>query len=150
MPLAWIDPPGVVKDVAQGNPAEIYAESVAAHYTVTVPEGTVNGATLVDGVWTNPPPYVPPEPPPYVEPVPFSVTNAQARYVLRRTPYGQATLFDAVDAAVRAQGGDIVDFWDYANEFERDSAVILGLAAALSITSEQLDDLFRAAKAVKL
>lgn len=87
---------------------------------------------------------------PPATPVPFSITNAQARYVFRRTPYGEGTLFDAVDAAVRATGGDIVDFWDYANEFERDSAAILGLAAALSITSAQLDDLFRTAKAVKL
>jgi hypothetical protein len=142
----------VVKDVAQGDPVMIYAPSIAALYTVMVPDGTMNGATLVNGSWVNPPPYVPPPPPPYVAPVPDNITNAQARYVLRRTPTATAgvTLFDAVDAAVAAQGGDIKQFWEYANLFYRQSPSILGLASALGLTSAQLDDLFRTASEVQL
>jgi len=65
MPLAWIDPPNHVRDVAPGDPTLIYHSDVAAFYTVEVPEGTVNGATLQDGVWVNPPPPAPfvPQPP---------------------------------------------------------------------------------------
>ena len=60
MPKAWIDPPGTVRDVAPGDPAALYHPDVAALYSATVPEGIVTGATLVDDVWTNPPP--PPAP----------------------------------------------------------------------------------------
>lgn len=63
MPLAWVEN-DIVRDVAPGNPVELYHPDIAAFYTVEVPEGTRNGATLVDGVWTNPPP------PPPVEPLP--------------------------------------------------------------------------------
>jgi len=58
---AWIEN-GKVRDIAQGNPSEIYHPDVAALYTVEVPDGTVSGATLVAGVWTNPPPPPPPDP----------------------------------------------------------------------------------------
>jgi hypothetical protein len=64
MPLAWIDPLNTVRDVAPGNPTLIYHPDVAAFYTVEVPEGTTNGATLQDGVWVNPPPPAPVEPQP--------------------------------------------------------------------------------------
>lgn len=63
MPIAWVEN-SVVRDVAPGNPAELYHSDIAAFYTVEVPEGTRNGATLVDGVWTNPPTPPPVEPPP--------------------------------------------------------------------------------------
>jgi hypothetical protein len=62
MPLAWIDPPNTVRDVAPGDPTLIYHPDVAAFYTVEVPEGTVNGATLQAGEWVNPPPPTPVEP----------------------------------------------------------------------------------------
>lgn len=158
MPLAWIAPINTVRDVCLGEggvagvPSEQYVPEIAALYDTLVPEGTVNGAKLIDGVWTNPPPVFPPEPSPYVAPVPDNITNAQARYVLRRTPTATAgvTLFDAVDAAVKAQGGDILQFWEYANLFYRQSPSILGLAAALGLTSAELDDLFRTASEVQL
>jgi len=68
MPLAWIDPFNTVRDVAPGNPTLIYHPDVAAFYTVEVPEGTTNGATLQDGVWVNLPPPAPVEPqPPSIE-----------------------------------------------------------------------------------
>ena len=64
MPLAWIDPPNTVRDVAPGNPALLYHPDVARFYVVMVPEGTMNGATMQDGEWVNP------APPPAVVPVP--------------------------------------------------------------------------------
>ncbi|WP_372826544.1 hypothetical protein [Polaromonas sp.] len=60
---AWIEN-NQVRDVAQGIPQDIYAPAIAVLYDTDVPDGTVNGATLVAGVWTNPPP--PPPAPPYV------------------------------------------------------------------------------------
>jgi hypothetical protein len=106
------------------------------------PKTVVGNAVIED--WTPPPPAPPPVP------VPPKITNAQARYVLRRTPYNEETLFDAVNRAAQMQGGDILDFWEYANEFYRDSPAILGLALALGISAAQLDDLFRTAEEVQL
>jgi hypothetical protein len=50
VPLAWIDPPNAVRDVAPGDPAVIYHPDVAKLYTVAVPEGTLNGARKQGGV----------------------------------------------------------------------------------------------------
>ncbi len=55
MLLAWIEPVGVVRDVCHGDPMFRYTENVAAHYTTEVPDDTVNGATLIDCVWSPPP-----------------------------------------------------------------------------------------------
>lgn len=63
MKKAWIEN-DTVRDICPGNPAECYHPDIAAHYNTDVPDDTVNGATLVDGEWTNP---VIPEPTP-VEP----------------------------------------------------------------------------------
>jgi hypothetical protein len=124
------------------GPCHVITETPDAYLcdATVYPKSVIGPATIED--WTDP------APPP--APVPAKVTNAQARYVLRRTPYGEGTLFDAVNAAAQAQGGDILDFWEYGNEFYRDSPAILGLAAALEISSAQLDDLFRAAEGVQL
>jgi hypothetical protein len=120
------------------------------------PAGTYPGYTVIEAtnggpgwIWdgtTLSPPASPPLP------VPAQITNAQARYILRRTPTATAgvTLFDAVDAAAKAQGGDLLDFWDYANDFYRSSPAVLALAGALGVTSQQLDDLFRAAAGVQI
>lgn len=60
---AWIES-GAVRDICPGNPAELYHPDIAKHYDTEVPSGTVQGATLAHGVWTNPAPvvYVAPEP----------------------------------------------------------------------------------------
>jgi len=89
-------------------------------------------------------------PPP--SPVPASATNLQARYVLRRTPTATpgVTLFDVIDAHAKATGGDLLDAWEYGNVFERNSAMMVGLATEFGISSAAMDDLFRAAGAVTL
>lgn len=75
-------------------------------------------------------------------PVPESVTPAQARVALVN-----ASLFDAADAAVNATGvnGVTWQWWHYATEFRRDSPTLNALAQTLTLTSAQVDDLFRAA-----
>lgn len=71
-------------------------------------------------------------------PVPASITNFQARQVLKA-----AGLFDAVDAAVRAAGGVMLDAWEYGGGFDRDSPSLNALAQGLGLTPAQVDDLFR-------
>lgn len=169
MPKAWIDPPNVVRDVAPGDPALIYHPDVAALYTTEVPDGTVNGATLQDGEWVNPPPPAPvvPGPPPEPEPpaVPATVTNFQGRYVMRATilPDGRS-LETAVreylteqktQAAVLPESSPIriaADqawlAWEQSNVFERNGGLINSLGPTFGFTPEQIDDLFRAAAEV--
>ena len=84
------------------------------------------------------------------QPVPQSVTNFQARAVLMATPGppGFATLFEAVHAALEAQGGVAWQAWEYANVFERQGALVNSLASDFGLTSAQIDAMFRAADLV--
>lgn len=81
MKKAWQDPIGTIRDVCPGDPAESYHPDVAAFYTTDVPDDAVNGATLVEGVWTNPPPPPEPEPapPPAPEPPVWHITKLAFR-----------------------------------------------------------------------
>jgi hypothetical protein len=58
MKLAWIEN-DQVRDVCHGIPSECYTEEIANYYTTEVNDDIVNGATLIDNVWTNPPPIIP-------------------------------------------------------------------------------------------
>ena len=141
MPLAWIDPPNTVRDVAPGDPTLIYHPDVAAFYTVEVPEGTVNGATLQDGVWTNPPPPTPSPPQPPAPPsVPESVTPLQARRALRK-----AGLLTSINTFIATQSDEVQEAWEYCVSVHRNDPLIKSLQTELNLTDEQLDDLFRSA-----
>lgn len=61
MKKAWIQN-DVVRDICPADPLFSYHPDIAAFYTTDVPDTAVNGATLVDGVWTNPPAPVLPTP----------------------------------------------------------------------------------------
>ena len=63
MKKAWIEN-NRVRDIAPGEPADIYHPDVAVLYDTDIPDDIVAGAELVDGVWNNPPPpvFVPPPP----------------------------------------------------------------------------------------
>jgi hypothetical protein len=158
MPLAWIDPPGFVRDVAQDpDPFLIYAPEIATLYDTEVPEGTVNGATLVNDVWVNPPPYVPPEPPPVVEPVPFSISRLQL--ILGMTQAGLISASEgvaaaagmAIPAAVEAvfatlpngQGTTARIRWNAMTDVERANPLVAAVAAAAGKTSAEMDQYFR-------
>ena len=139
MPLAWIDPADTVRDVAPGDPALIYHPDVAAFYTTEVPGGTVNGATLQDGEWINPPPPAPVEPePPAPPPVPESVTPLQARKALRK-----AGLLNTVNDFIVTQSDEVQETWEYCIAVYRNDPLIKALQTELNLTDEQLDDLFR-------
>ena len=93
---------------------------------------------------------LPPELPEYTLPpstVPAAVSMRQARLALL-----QAGLLAQVDAAIASMPG--VDGeaarieWEYATEVRRDSPLVDGLAAALSLTPEQLDNLFETGAAL--
>ena len=141
MPLAWIDPPGLVRDVAPANPTEIYHPDVAAFYTTAVPDGTANGATKQGNAWINPPPPPAVEAgPPPPAPVPLTITPLQARRALRA-----AGLLSTVNAWIAAQAEDVQEAWEYCVEVRRDNALIAGAQAALGLTEAQIDELFRTA-----
>lgn len=77
--------------------------------------------------------------------VPQQVTNYQARSALI-----MAGMFEAVDAAVKAQGpgSQAYQAWEYANVYLRSSPFIAEMGAILGLTSEQIDALFVAAAQV--
>lgn len=80
-----------------------------------------------------------------VDPIPQVVSMAQARITLRR-----ATLLSTVNALIAAADAETQDAWEYATELRRDIPLVLTLAGALNLTSQQVDDLFTAAAAVVL
>jgi len=52
MKKAWIEN-NVVRDVCEGNPAELYHPDIAVYYSTDVPDDIINGAKLENGVWVN-------------------------------------------------------------------------------------------------
>lgn len=50
---AWVEN-GAVRDICDGDPTKLFTADIAAHFTVSVPDNVMAGATLVGGVWTNP------------------------------------------------------------------------------------------------
>lgn len=86
-----------------------------------------------------------PAPSDVIDGVPQQVTNYQARSALII-----AGMFEAVDAAVKAQGpgSQAYQAWEYANVYLRSSPFIAEMGATLGLTSEQIDALFVAAAQV--
>lgn len=86
----------------------------------------------------------PPPPPP---PIPTRVTMRQARLAMLGA--GLLPQVDAAVAAIPGAAGEAARIeWEYAATVERGSALVVGLSAALSLTSEQLDALFAQAAAL--
>jgi len=52
-----------------------------------------------------------------------------------------------VEAWVADQGAEVAEAWEYAQEIRRDDALITAVGAALDLTEDQIDNLFRAAYA---
>lgn len=88
MKKAWIEN-GAVREVCVGNPEELYHPDFAVKFDTDVPDETLPGATLVNGVWTNPTVVVP-EPLPPPEFVPPMVSAIQFK-MLFTTPERIAT-----------------------------------------------------------
>lgn len=54
-----------------------------------------------------------------------------------------AGLRASVEAAVAAGDQNLKDWWEFATSFERMNPVVLGMATALNVTEQQMDDLWR-------
>lgn len=98
------------------------------------------GEGAVVSEWVGPLPAPAPEP----APVPQMVTMRQARLALLG-----AGLLDDVEAAIAAlpepqQTAARIE-WDYSSEVHRSRPFVQQLAAAMGLTGEQLDSLFRTA-----
>lgn len=54
----------------------------------------------------------------------------------------QFNLRDAVEAGVAAADQNTKDAWAYAREFQRDDPVLIGMATALGMTNNQINNMF--------
>lgn len=72
--------------------------------------------------------------------VPQSVTPRQIRQALT-----QVGLRATIEASIAGGDQNAKDWYEYATQFERNHPIVLGMAQALSITEQQLDDLWRLA-----
>lgn len=80
---------------------------------------------------------------PIVPAVPPSVTPYQARAALLG-----AGLLDAVEAHIAGAPETVRLAWEYAMTIERHSPSIAAVSAALDLTADQIDDLFRTAAGI--
>lgn len=138
MKYAWVEN-NTIRDVCSGNPSELYHPDIAAFYSTEVEDHITNGATLVDSIWTNLE-IIYTNDIPVTEPtpiVPTSLTMRQARLVLH-----QNNLLTTVEAAVDAADRSVQIEWEFATTIERTWPTLIQLSKALSLTPEQLDDLF--------
>ena len=81
-----------------------------------------------------------PAAPPVVVTVPSSVTMRQARLALLG-----AGLLDTVETAIAGAGPAAAIEWEYTQEVQRASGLVLAMATALGMTDAQIDALFIAA-----
>ena len=89
MKLAWIENDRI-RDIAPGNPADLYHPDIAAFYDTEVPDDAQNGDGWVDGQLVKPEPPAPapaPEPTPVypkVSPVEFKLLfTSQERVAIK-------------------------------------------------------------------
>lgn len=76
-------------------------------------------------------------------PVPSAVTPLQLRRALRA-----AGLHAQIADVLAALGEEAQEAWEYAVTITRNDPMIAAAAASLELTSDQVDDLFRAAAAL--
>ncbi len=120
-------------------PTDVFVPGLASQFE-PVPDEIKAGWSLIDGVWTAPPPAP--------EPVPVqTVTMRQCRIALL-----DAGLLDAVQSSIATMPGTEgerarID-WEYAQEVRRDWPLISYMAGDLGLTDEQVDALFVTASAI--
>lgn len=69
--------------------------------------------------------------------VPEQVTMFQCRAIL-----SQMGILSQVDSAMQAAGGDALLAWEYAGTVHRQSPLVNSMATQLSLTSDQVDQMF--------
>lgn len=78
MKKAWIEN-GLIRDIANGNPEDLYHPDIAKHYDTDVPDDAVSGDGWEDGILIKPEPPEPqpavpqPEPDILVSPIEFKL-----------------------------------------------------------------------------
>lgn len=80
--------------------------------------------------------YTPEPSPPQALPI-LVVSPRQIRQALTA-----AGLRTAVEAAVASGNQDLQDWWEFATAFEENHPMVIGMAATLNVTEEQLHSLF--------
>lgn len=106
------------------------------------------GWTYAAGMFAPPPA---PEPPP---PLPVrSVPMWRARTIMKVTPWGAGTLFEAVQAAIAGltdplQKASAEEALERGDVFDRDGMFVPMLAGIVGISDEQMDDLLQQAAAL--
>jgi hypothetical protein len=120
---------GQAIDVTTGNPAELFHPDVAIQF-VEVPDGTQNGATLVDGVWT------PPAPAPEPIPAPMPMLTPMTFY-LAFTPQERIAIKSSTDPLVK-------EFWasyELAVQLQKDvDPNLVSVSAAVAYLARQPGD----------
>jgi hypothetical protein len=85
-------------------------------------------------------------------PVPVEVPMWKVEAITKLTPAGEATLYDAIGGALEGLDEPLKTIakaaWFKGNTIARNSPTIASLKSELSLTDEQLDNLFRAANAL--
>lgn len=124
--------PDIAPNKGKWLPDNPPAYNQATHYALVVsPQSMAQAEILYDVQMINP--FVPP-----------FVSMRQARLALLNA--GLLTTVNAAVAAMAGVEGDAARIeWEYATTVERNSPLVVGLGAALSLSNEQLDQLFVAA-----
>lgn len=83
-------------------------------------------------------------------PVPTSVSSAQAKIQLLRSPplKGGKTLLDDVTAAAQEAGGEVYIWFTDARDWERANANVNALGKSLGLTDAQIDEMYIEAKKI--
>ena len=124
----------VIKDGVVINIIEAEPGFEMAGHTLVESATAGPGDTYSNGVFTKPA---------TIDPVPSEVSDLQARLAL--IAIGK---MDAVDQAVAAADAATRAWYDRAIIWRRDSPMIAALAPVVGLTSDQIDELFRAAAAL--
>ena len=130
MKFAWIENDRI-RDVAPGNPAELYHPDIAKFYDTEVPDDAANGDGWVNGQLVKPEPPAPVEPP---APEPTYAKVSPVEFKLLFTPQERVAI-----KAARANDPVIDDFYDIVED-PRLTFVDLGLQStqdALSYLVQQ-------------
>ena len=127
----------VIKDGLVENVIEAPEDFSLAGFTLVASETAGIGWSYAGGV------FVPPSPPPI--PVPAVIPLWKAKAAL-----ASAGLLAGAEQVIAAASPEVQWFWEYASEMRRDAPTLAALAGALSLSSAQVDDLFRSADAIAL
>jgi hypothetical protein len=105
MKYAWIEN-NVIRDIANGNPDELFHADIAKYYDTEVPDDVLNGATLVNGAWVNP------------APVEYAAPEAMPKEAPKVSPIEFKLLFSPTErVAIKTSIDPIVqDFYEITND----------------------------------